>query len=498
MALKDIVQRAVRLFDGGEPQEAPGGFDKAPEQAIELVRKRRTSSSGTEIYAGYFAEEYLSSLRGNRLAKEFDKVRRSDPQIKMLLSAVLNPICSAKYEIQPASDDPQDQKIADLIKHILFCDMRQSFKSVLRQAGSVLTFGHAPMEKTFKLVMNHPEFKTYHGLASLDLIGQKTIERWLLNKESGELEAIEQISNGDLGKTVTISRKEFMLFVLDQEGSNYEGVSWLRPCYGNWFRKNLYQKLNGIGIEKFAVPTPIVKFMQGAQNTEQFDNILDALEVYTSGQANYMTLPSGYELEMQPNTYDPEKVEASIDKEDIRMAKAFLANFLELGLNGTGAYALSNDFSDFFLSGITHVADEICSVFNNDVIKELVELNFGPQAKYPELRHSGITDKAGKELAETISAFISSKVITPDDELEKHMRKRLDLPEMSEVGRRDVTPPNPFGQQVDPETGEPVPPKPGQPPKPPMPGKKPGEKEEEEPEPGKKTLSERILRKLMA
>lgn len=507
-ALQSFVAKTFRLEEPPmpvqtkEPEIVTGEAEPRERNPItEIMLRKRRSSAGTDIYAGYYAEEFLSKLRGNKLAKEMDKVWRSDAQVRMLINAVLNPISSAKYEIQPAGETPEEQKQADLIKHILFSDMNRPFNSTMRQAGSVLKHGHALMEKTFKLVMDHPEFGTYHGIASLDLISQKTIEKWNLNADSGELESITQISQGDLQKmeNTPIERKYFLLFVLDQEGANYEGVSWLRPCYGNWFRKNNYLKLNAIGIEKFAVPTPVVEFPQGVQNDEQFENIIAALEVYTSGQSNYMTLPAGFKVEMKPNGFDPTKVEMSIDKEDIRMAKAFLANFLELGLNGSGSYSLSNDFSDFFLSGITHVADELLAPFNVDLIPELIKLNFGAQAKYPKIIHSGITDKAGDEFAKMMQALISSKVITPDDPLEAHVRKRMNLPEMSEEGRRDVTPPSPFGAgqpQVD-EDGKPIPPKPGQPA--PKPGEKPKPGEEkEQPEEKGKTLSERILRKLYA
>ena len=52
-------------------------------------------STGTEIFAGYYAEDYLDALKNNERADVFDKMRRSDPQVKMCLSAVKNPIKSA-------------------------------------------------------------------------------------------------------------------------------------------------------------------------------------------------------------------------------------------------------------------------------------------------------------------------------------------------------------------------------------------------------------------
>ncbi len=429
-----MVKRLLNAIGLGAPA-APIPFDTAPKKTVKI------GSVGTEVYAGYFSEEYLDKLKGHKLAKEFDKFRRSDPQAKMLLRAVKNPIVAAKWEIEPASDSPEDIADAELVNHILFKDCEKPFAKTVNEALTCVDFGHAVLEKTFKTVYNHPKFGTFHGIESLDLISAKTIERWNFDNETKKLKSITQLADGDLRAHVEIPICYLMLFSLDMEGANHEGVSWLRACYGNYFRKNLYLKLNGIGIEKFAVPTPILKFAQGSQNDEQFNYVLEALEVYTSGQSNYLTIPHGYELELNGNKYEPDKVEASIDKEDARMSKAFLANFLELGMSGTGAYALSNDLSDFFLSGITHIADEVVGVFNRHLIPELVKMNRGPRSDYPKLKHGGISDKAGKELAEIIKLYIDGGVIVPDDQLEETMRRRHNLPKASLIGQRKPAPP---------------------------------------------------------
>ena len=48
-------------------------------------------------------------------------------------------------------------------------------------------------------------------------------------------------------------------------------------------------------------------------------------------------------------------------------------------------------------------------------------MNYGPRDKYPKLKFSGISDKAGKELAEILSILSTSQILTPDDKLEKHL-----------------------------------------------------------------------------
>jgi hypothetical protein len=266
----------------------------------------------------------------------------------------------------------------------------------------------------------------------------RTIERWIINKQTGKLSAIEQMAEGDLDKgTVQIPDQFLLTFSIQQEGSNYEGISMLRPCYGPWMRKDLYLKLNAIGIEKFAVGTPIAKVPAGKENSDEMTNMKTVLEKYVTHESGYLIYPSGWELDLNNNSYDPSKVEESIDREDRRIAKAFLANFLELGMGSSGgAYALSNDLSDFMLAGLEHVADEIASPINMDLIPSLVKLNRGPRDFYPVLKHSGISDKAGAELATMLKTLGDGKWLTPEDGDEDHLRKRIGLPARTGQGGR--------------------------------------------------------------
>lgn len=411
-------------------------------------------SYGSENYSGYAQEEYLQALRGSQRSDIFDKMRRSDPQVIMLVSAVKNPIKSANWEVQPASDDAQDVRIKDFVEHVLFRGMDQPFQRFLSEALSCVEFGHSVFEITDKVVLNDPEFGNYNAIKDLSFRSQRTIERWNLEDITGKLKSISQYAYGDLGRLVDISEQFLVVFSVGKEGANYEGISMLRPCYGNWIRKNEILKNNIIGIEKFAVPTPLVQLPEGVHaGSPSFSLMKQALEAYANSEGNYLIYPSGYQINLNTNTYDPQKVEASINFEDERMTRAFLANFLSLGQGGTGgAYALSNDLSDFFLSGIEHVANEIACTLNMKVIPRLVKMNFGELKKYPELKVSGISDKAGKELADILSSMAARKIITPDDKLEEHLRKRLALPEMSDEGKRDVDPPQSFGFDESPLT----------------------------------------------
>lgn len=437
-----------RVFGKKKLSELPLKKEEAQEiRTVQLVRNVGIQNapigvSGTKSYGGYPAEEYLDALKGKKRADVFDKMIRSDTQIKMCTSAVKNTIKSAKWNIKPYDDSDKAVMIADFTSKCLFEYI--PWNQFIVESLTSIEYGNAVFEITHAL-KKIPEYGTVYTIGSLGWRSPRTIERW--NIENDCLESIDQYSYGDLSRAVRIPAEFLLVISIDRVGANYEGISMIRSCYGNFFRKDNYLKINGIGIERFAIPTPIAKIESGVQGDASYDQLAYVLEAYSAHENNFLIVNKEVDLDFSNSSYDPSKVEASIDAEDRRMVKAFIANFLELGMGQSGgAFALSNDLSDFFLNGIEHIAHLIEEQVNTVIIPNLIKINFGEQAGYPKLTHTGISDKAGKELAEVLQILTGAKIIIPDDNLEVDVRKRYGLPDASMEGQRIAQAPQPFQQ----------------------------------------------------
>lgn len=427
------TRKSVKLADDRIPK---GNSSIEPREVT--INVQPLGSSGIEIYAGYYQEEYLSSLNGTQRADFYDKMKRSDPKAKMLLSAAKNPIKAANWVVDPGDESDDQIKIAELISHILFDDMTKTWTETLTEILTMYEHGYSLFEPIDKIVIGHKKFGNYNGLKLLAFRSQRTIERWNLDHVTGELLSVDQYAYGDLSRLVTIPVEQLLLFSLEQEGDNYEGISWLRPCVGAYKRKDHHLKQEAIGMSKYAIPTPVLTIPKGKENSPEYATAVAILKKYATHEQQFITIPVGWEMTFMQNEFHPDRIRASINAENVEMVHAFLANFLELGNTGTGSYSLSFDLSDFFLGAIEHVAKQIAEKFNRFVIPRLVNLNFGPQEVYPKLRCSGITDKAGKEFAEVVKMMVDGKVIIPDDKLEEDIRKRYNLPEKSEDGQREL------------------------------------------------------------
>lgn len=430
--------------------------DQAPVQVENnqplLIHRQSIGSSGIEIFAGYYSEEYLSTLQGKQAADAYDKMRRADAKIKMVLNAVKNPIKAGTWTVEPADDTPEAKKQSDLIAHILFNDMDKPWVQFLSEALSFIDFGHSVFEVTQKAVLNHPTFGSYNGIQSLGFRSQRTIQRWILDPLTGKLDHIEQWAFGDLSRQVSIPADYLLMFALDKEGDNYEGVSGLRPCFGPYSRKQIYLKLMAIGIEKSAIPTPVASVPDGKENTPQFDAMIEVLKTYTSHQSAYITKPAGWDITFLQNPFDADKVRTAIEFEDKQIVYAFMANFLELGMTTTGgSHALSQSLSHFFLGGIEHISQIIAQGINEKLIPDMVKLNFGNQSAYPKLKVSNVSERVDLDFSVMVKNLVDSKVISPDDNLEAEFRKRIGLPEASIQGRREVAPPKPLFSESEPQ-----------------------------------------------
>jgi succinate dehydrogenase flavin-adding protein (antitoxin of CptAB toxin-antitoxin module) len=405
----------------------------------ELLHFLSRGVSGTDISAGTFTEEYLNTLTSTEAADVYDEMRRSDSQIKMLLRIVKSPVISASWGVEAVDDSDEEQFIRDFIEHVLIEDIGnpttgkyKTWSEFIQEAMSCVEFGYSMFEVVNKVVLNHELYGDYIGIKDLGWRSPRTIEEWILRCD-GSIDYVRQITEGDLYRDVNIFGENIIIISPHKEGDNYEGISDLRPIYGNWFRKNYLNKLQMIGIERSATGVPKAIIPSGQINSPEQAALEDILKAFVSHQKNYILQPEGWELDNFSTSHDAEHVKDAIVQEDVRMSKAFLANFLELGLSGKGgSFALGTDLSDIFFASVNFYPDRIREVVDRRVIRPLVNAKFGKRQKYPKTVVSGINDKAGKEFAEILKNMSEADLIQSSDKLKAFVHRTYKLPDFVE------------------------------------------------------------------
>lgn len=394
--------------------------------------------SGTEILQGIIREDFNPKLSESRAMKVYDEMRRTDSTVRATLSAVSLPISSANWFVQPATDDAQDQEVADFVQSALMEWADDSFNDFMRHALLMLLFGVMAFEKVF--TVREVEGKQMIVWKRIAPRLPKSIERW---QTSDGGEGIEQRKVE--GGIVSIPMDKLLVFVNEKEGDNWWGMSILRTAYQPWYIKQYMYKISAIAYERQGLGIPFAKLPQNASSRDiaKAEKLLREVRAH---QHAYILEPHDMEFgfkDMQArNVMDPMPL---INHHNREITKAMLAQFLELGAEGgSGSRALSEDHSELFLSAVDAVARNIADTFTKYAIKELVDLNFDDVQWYPKLTYTGVRKEDIESLAKAYKELTDAGGISPTENDEQFWRKKLNLPD-KDIGDQDddtdTTPP---------------------------------------------------------
>lgn len=391
----------------------------------EKPRPVELGATGTVFFAGQLAEEeYNVDLRGEKAIKVFEKMRRSDGQVKAALLACELPLRSARWDIEAASDDAKDQEIASFVRQNLFDWMTITWDDFLRHMLLMLPFGFSVFEKVWEL--NNGKYRWRKFAPRLP----KSIYKWKIDAEGG-LAGIEQFTwKGNKFEFIPIPVEKLLVFSLGREGSNFQGVSLLRAAYKHWYYKDVLYRIDGIAAERHGVGIAVFKLpMTATEEGEDSDygKINKIGQQLHTHERSYVALPSEYEFELKGVTGQLHDIIKSIEHHDMQIVRSILAQFINLGAGDVGSYALSQDQSGFFLMALRAVGRNICDTVNRYAIKQLVDYNWEVD-KYPKLVVSGLEYRDIGVYAKAITDLVGAGIILPDRQIEAELRTLLRLP----------------------------------------------------------------------
>lgn len=404
------------------------------------LKKKRDSVDGTKISGGTFMEEYLGALKFPDAYTAFDKMRRQDYQTARVLRVLKAPLKAAKYSYQPNDYNDKEQIHQAAFKNKFFFQHPvKKWGILLQEILSHLDFGHAVFEPYMHLV-DDPELGKIWTLKDLGFISPRTIDKWDIKQ--GEVRRIHQLNSyNDEYTDKWIDGKDLLLFSNAQEGSNFQGISILRPAYGCYIRKDLYLKLDMIGNEKMSIGTPICYVPRSIwDNPNERDLLISILTAYTSHESAFVLLPEALKdkgFEIQKGEFNNESIAKSIGREDTAIVDLVLASFLEIGTSKTGGNAQNEGHMQLFLNSLLAVAQDSMDKLDELSHKAYI-FNFGKPKVQLKMQAMGISKDDEKRMMEIIRGYITSEAIRPDDPLEAWLRSRLLLPKMDPKTARVV------------------------------------------------------------
>ena len=384
---------------------------------------------------------------------KYREMKDNDATIGALLFCMKMLIRNAKWSVQPASEDAGDVANASFVEECLFSDADNSFDDVIAEACTMIEYGYSIMEMVFRR-RRFSEGSKFNdgkiGIRKLGIRSQDTIWRWVFDEleERDKILAVCQLTIPQ-GEMLEIPYEKCLHFKTEPNRDNPEGRSFLRNAYRSYvFKKNI-EEIEGIGIERDLAGLPVIqvppKLLEADDLTSGQVALFEHLEAYLSQIRNDETAgciipaeldeqgnPTGFKLSLLSTggsrMFDTTRI---IERWDKRILMSVLADFIMLGQSNVGSFALSSDKTTMFSYALGAILDIIETELNRKLIPTLMRLN-GVGYPFPCVKHGDVESPNLSDLSTYVKTLTDAGMLTPDRELEAHLRDVGNLPPIPE------------------------------------------------------------------
>lgn len=427
-------------------------------------------ASGLRTSGQFVTEDWQPQLTGLQGVRTYRQMRDGDPLVGAALYAIESLIGGVEWECVPNPAAPGKVRAraeADFVTGCL-ADMTHTWRDHISEALSMLTYGWAYHEIVYKYRRGKggdPQRSSAFadgrlGWAEIPLRMQSSLYGWEFDP-GGRTLGMHQwtLQKG----AVYIPEEKAVHYRTSYNGGNPEGRSMLRNAYRSWYYQTKLEEIEAIGVERDLAGIPLIEVPEellAPDATEEQKALLSSFadlgaRVRQDEQA-YIMMPaekrlladgkevaSGYKFSLlgttTRKTFDTNVI---ISRYTSRIAMTLLAEFLLLGSDSSGSWALSEDKTSLFGEAITGLLDRIADAFNAQATGPLMRLNGVPEAYWPTLTHGAVGKKGLEVLATYINTLVSARVITPDDKLEAFARSSGKLPDADPTtARQNAAPP---------------------------------------------------------
>lgn len=405
-----------------------------PKKAFNFTEVGKT---GLKRSWGYIYDEFLTSLRGSRGRKTYREMRDNDAIIGSMLFAINQILRESRWDVKPGEKGAEAEKDADFLRDNLF-GMTHSWAGVFTDILTFFTYGFSLFEQVYyrrddnKIMWKKLAFRS-----------QGSLERWNID-EHGETLGFWQRPAPDY-REIYIPISKCLHFRTESAGNNPEGRSLLRNAFRAWFMKKNIEEIEAIGVERDLAGLPVLTMPEGfdpeSEDAEVQAQVASAKTLITNirrDEQEGILLPHGWELDLLSSSgtrqFDTVSVINRYNKE---MAATTLAQFIMLGMERTGSYALAREQTDMFYLALEAWADYIATVMNRYGVPKLFALNGISDRPLPFLVHTPIRRFTLTDIANYISKLADKKIgaLEITEDTRAFLKRYGRLEEFSEIRR---------------------------------------------------------------
>lgn len=407
--------------------------------------------TGLKRNFGYVDEEFLTALQGRKAVKVYREMADNDPTVGAALRAIDQLVRQTKWTVEPASDNERDLAIAEFVEQCMG-DMYHTWDDFVSEAMSMLQYGWSVHEIAYRRRRGpsaNAEMSSRYkdnriGWKGFPIRSQDSIEQWLFD-ERGEIRGLIQNAPPHY-EYIEIPAHKLLLFRTGSHKNNPEGRSILRNAYRPWYYKRRIEEIEAIGIERDLAGFPVMYVdpqIMDATSTDEQRAMLDEYKALIRNirrdSSEGVILPAVYdELTKNPiyrlelmnsggaRAFDINQV---VTRYDHQIARTMLADFILLGQQTHGSYALSNDKSSLFVLSVRVWLEIVKEQINNYAVPELLWINGIEYDRAPLITYGSVENRSLTEVASFIQQLAGAgAALFPNDELTKTLMEEANLP----------------------------------------------------------------------
>ena len=419
---------------------------------------KEIGESGLRFFQGSVDEEPHRNLRGRDGVRTYKEMRDNNAVIGAALRVIEDLVRQVSWKAKPADGSDAAQREAEFLTEAME-DMSHTWSAHMTELLSMMVYGWAYFEKVFKARSGggagargrRPKYSSHFddgriGWAKFAIRSQDSLDKWEFD-ENGGIKGMWQLTvNQD--HPVLIPIEKSVLYRTEVYKNNPEGRSLLRNAYRSWYFLKRIQEIEAVGVERDLVGLAVVKapleFLSADATPKQqavFNQLQQFVQSLRRNQNEGVVFPAketdegitGFDLELL-NTGGSRNFDTSdiIVRYEQRIAMTLMTQFMMLGMDRVGSFALSNDQTDLFTAALGSILDNIEETFHRHCTSELMRLNGVPYELWPRWSHGDVRRRSLDEVGNYVMKLTQVQALVPDEPLESHLRRIADLPPIDE------------------------------------------------------------------
>lgn len=397
---------------------------------------------GVKQFAGYVNDEWDQRLRNRKTRFETFRQMTDDATVAALISALDALMRSTSHRLNPADDSPQAKEAAAFVTECID-DLDGAWGDQLSEINSQIVYGFSLFEIVYKV---RPDGRI--GWARWAPRAQETIDKWIFDDEGRDVTAAVQVAP-PLYKTTELPLSSCLHFKTRRRNQSPEGVSLIRAAYQSWYAKHHISAIEAIGIERDLVGLPVMRLpadviLEGGANLAEWHTVLTNLK---RDETSYIMVPSDtdengnpyYDFSLQ-STGGTRQIDTDvvIARYERLILRSMLADFLTLGDQGVGSFALGVSRADLFAHNVQALLESEADTINQQAILPLCALNGIPDDLAPTFAFDKIPSGHIGSFASALAQMATIGAIDVTDEaVRREVYDMLNLP-YPDTGGDDV------------------------------------------------------------